>query len=156
MKDEQGEWAVLTINDDAEGLRQNGPNVSVTLEAIPQLSGQPTMKVERLTGLIDTGSTHSLVKKSLIASRFNGFPLWQTGNIDSLSGLGGISEKVPMFKFKFSYEDFELGGSFLHDFAVPENLDGKHDVIIGCDLLLNSRLNIDFTTGKWGLQIKIR
>ena len=155
MKDEHGEWACLTIDASSEGLRQNGPTVSVGIENVGQTTNDPILKVEDLIGLIDTGSTHSLIKKSLLTSRFNGFPLWQTGSQDSLMGLGGISKNVPLFRFKFFYKTFEHIASFEHDFAVPENFNGKHDIIIGCDLLLHNRIKIDFTTGRLVLQFKI-
>jgi predicted aspartyl protease len=140
-------WVRLAVDALPEELRRFGPCVEVSMQPVTQSHEPAGPKIDKLVALVDTGAGTSCLGPKL-AARLGITPK----RTIIQHAAGAKSQNVPVFRCKLFYPGITQVEA---DFAVLSHLKEPHEVVIGCDLLYQSRVVADFTSGKWEIHFKI-
>jgi hypothetical protein len=133
-----GKWHRLSISfDDPRAMEQMGPNLEVSIAAITEQG--TTLAHHEVDALIDTGSRPSCIS-SRLAQKMD-------GGRRGVRSLYGLLEGQPTIR---GLVRFKNGVEFIRDFSVLVQL-APYDVLIGRDILRESRMYIDGGTGHFRL-----
>ena len=107
-------------------------------------------KQKSLVVLLDSGSSHSMIKYKHVRSKKHKF----LKNYSTYSTAAGQYSTAYEVKLKFALEEFDRNTTLKHTFDIDESNDEKgigYDMIIGRDLLVKLGIDIRFTdqTIKW-------
>ena len=107
-------------------------------------------KQKSLVVLLDSGSSHSMIKYKHVKSKKHKF----LKNYSTYSTAAGQYSTAYEVKLKFALEEFNRNTLLKHTFDIDESNDKKgigYDMIIGRDLLVKLGIDIRFTdqTIKW-------
>lgn len=135
-------WFKLNCDTNPEELCIHGPMINVDIQSI-----NSSVKINNIIALIDTGAAYSCISTE-VANKLGVIPDKES----SLSFIGAKPISVPIFRCKLF---FPIGINTVCDFAVIPHIRLPHQLVIGYDILYNTRFTVDFTTGKWELHFKI-
>jgi hypothetical protein len=136
---EESVWAKIAIRQSVHDLRKHGPTFEVGVTDIA------TGTSKRVYAQIDTGADHTCVSPVLARALH-----LKAIDICIVRQPNEPVRGAPYFKVRLSLPlaDIDL------DVALLTTLDAPHDVLIGRDILANSRLSIDFASGATDLHIR--
>jgi hypothetical protein len=131
------------VHVDPQRILKGGLAMWVTIEAVPE-AGTSEVAPMRVGAIIDTGAECSgiseKVAKALTDATRGTREIWTPT-------LGLRTE--PTFRCKLTYDD-DAKTDVTTDFSLIRELE-PHDVVIGRDLLMNTKLCVDFRKGEWSL-----
>lgn len=136
------EGSSVMVRVDPQRILKGGLAIGVTIEAVPE-AGTSKVAPIRVGAIIDTGECSGISEK--VATAFT----------DAASGTRQIWTPTlglrtePTLRCKLTYDD-DAKTNVTTDFSLIRELE-PHDVAIGRDLLMNSKLFVDFRKGEWSL-----
>ena len=139
--DEEAAWTKIRITQTVDNLLKDGPSLKIDVAPVPfEGNGLTTVLAQ-----IDTGAAGS------------GMSPWLTGKLNLRpvreveiheAGREPIVAQIFRVRLFLPSIDIEI------DIVSLPSLNKPHDVLIGRDILKNSRIIVDFTSGVTGLHIK--
>ena len=139
MTNDEAGWTEIRIRQPLDEFAKYGPTIEVSVSAI---EGNEAVKV---LAQIDTGAAGTGISKRLAQK----LALQQIGKgAVHQPGLPEIT--APYFRVKLSFPSIEIES----DVVGLITLDPPHDILIGRDILANSRMIVDFTKGVTLVQFK--
>jgi predicted aspartyl protease len=138
--DKEAGWAKITFRQTVDELIQNGPTIEIGVTCIDSGNGA------RVLAQIDTGAAGTGVSAKL-AERLGLMPYGEHGEIHE-AGRERLVVPYHFVRLTLPHADIE------HEVACLPSLGAPHDVLIGRDILANSRLVVDFIAGVVGLHIR--
>jgi hypothetical protein len=134
----------LDVTQDRAALIANGPTIALSLRALLPDGSSGTL-ISNLLAQFDTGASRSCITLA-VATKLGTQPSSVTA-----SRIAGDQElALPTYKCAFVFPD---GTTWATEIPALSYLGPPHDILIGRDLMNNSRLLVDFTTGKWDFRL---
>jgi predicted aspartyl protease len=136
---EEPRWAKITIRQSVDDLRKHGPTVEVFVTDIQ------TGARKGVIAQIDTGADGTCISPRLArALALKAADTCLVHQADKPTML------MPYFEIKLSLPLIDVNLKV----ATLSDLNGPHDILIGRDVLANSRLTVDFTSGVTDLHVR--
>jgi len=137
--DEEAVWTKIRIRQTPDELVKYGPTIEVKVSAI---KGREVLSVlaQIDTGAAGTGISKRLAEKLALESV-------AFGKVHQ-PGLPEIT--APYFRVRLEFPSVEIES----DVVGLVTLDPPHDILIGRDILVNSRMIVDFTQGITAVQFR--
>ena len=127
------------VNDDSED------DVQTPVSFVRLVDNKSTKKRKPLVVLLDSGSSHSMIKYKHVKNRKHKF----LKNYSTYTTAAGEYSTAYEVKVKFALEEFDRNTTIKHTFDIDESNDKKgigYDMIIGRDLLVKLGIDIRFLT----------
>lgn len=131
----------IKVAHDPADMRSFGPTMEIGVTFVTQTPA--ISRIDRVLALIDTGAGRSCLAQHFINS-INAKPNTDIG----ITHPDGKTERIPAFTCIFHYPK---GIDTKIDCAIWPNLAKPHDILIGRDILKDTRLLVNFKTGEWEL-----
>lgn len=130
----------LSIASSPEHLLLHGPVINVSIRD----ANNANSKSENVVALIDTGADINCVSPGLVKR----LGLVSIGE-NWVRGAGNDASREPVTHLIL---EFEIGTIITGEFRQYRGLNPDLDIVIGRDILRNTILFMDFTTGRWSIQ----